>query len=201
MITTILDFMRVSGNERVACATYMLRADARIWWEVVCQRRNVEVMTWEEFKSIFNEKYYSVAVRAAKVDEFTNLTQNRLTVSEYAIKFDRLAKFAPDLVPSDAARRDRFVRGLNVMIARDVNITLDPATTTYGQAVDKALTAERAEDQIWKDSAVRRDARRTVPPFVGTSRGSGPSEQKRRVPDSFTSPGPDRRVRGATTGR
>ena len=28
MITTILDFMRVSGNERVACATYMFREDA-----------------------------------------------------------------------------------------------------------------------------------------------------------------------------
>ena len=30
MITTILDFMRVEGHDRVACATYMLREDARI---------------------------------------------------------------------------------------------------------------------------------------------------------------------------
>ena len=89
------------------------------------------VMTWEEFRSIFNEKYYSVAVRAAKVDEFINLTQNRMTVTEYALKFDRLAKFALDLVPTDAARRDRFIQGLNVMIARDVKITLDLETTTY----------------------------------------------------------------------
>ena len=28
MITTILDFMRVTGNEKVACATYMFRGDA-----------------------------------------------------------------------------------------------------------------------------------------------------------------------------
>ncbi|XP_062094401.1 uncharacterized protein LOC133800456 isoform X1 [Humulus lupulus] len=201
MISLILDFMRVEGSERVACASYMLRDDARIWWDVVSQQRNVAVMTWEEFKSIFNEKYYIVVVRATKVDEFINLTQNRSTVTEYAIKFDRLAKFAPDLVPTDASRRDRFVQGLNVMITRDVNITLDPATTTYGQAVDKALTAERAEDRIWKGSGVRRDAKRAVPPFVGSSWGSGPSEQKRRVPDSFTPPISDRRVRGASTGR
>ena len=31
MITTILDFMRVEGHDTVACATYMLREDARIW--------------------------------------------------------------------------------------------------------------------------------------------------------------------------
>ena len=87
------------------------------------------------------------------------------------------------------------------MIARDVNITLIPGTTTYAQAVDKALTAERAEDQIWKDSAVRRDARRTVPPFLGSSQGSGPSEQNRRVPNSFVPPSSDRRVRGSIGGR
>ena len=53
----------------------MLREAARIGWDVVSQQRNVAVMTWEEFKSIFNEKYYNVVVRAAKVDEFINLTQ------------------------------------------------------------------------------------------------------------------------------
>ena len=79
MIFSILDFMRVEGNERVACANYMLREDVRIWWDVVSQRRNVVVMTWEKFRNIFNEKYYSVSVRAAKVDEFTNLTQNLLS--------------------------------------------------------------------------------------------------------------------------
>ena len=103
MTSSILDFMRVQGNERVACASYMFREDACIWWDVVTQRRNVTAMTYEEFRNIFNEKYYSVAVRAVKVDEFTNLTQNRMTVTEYALRFDRLAKFALDLVPTDMA--------------------------------------------------------------------------------------------------
>ena len=49
MITTILDFMRVVGNERVACATYMFREDARIWWEVISQTINVNALSWEEF--------------------------------------------------------------------------------------------------------------------------------------------------------
>ena len=35
LISLILDFMRVEGHDRVSCASYMLRADARIWWDVV----------------------------------------------------------------------------------------------------------------------------------------------------------------------
>ena len=92
-------------------------------------------------------------------------------MTEYVLKFDRLAKFAPDLVSTNAARRDRFVRGLNVMIARDVKIPLDLETTTYAQVVYKALTVEGTEDQIWRESIVRHDARRMVPPFIGSSQG------------------------------
>ena len=46
---------------------------------------------------------------AAKVNEFTGLVQGSMTVIEYALKFDRLVKFALDLVPTDATRHDKFV--------------------------------------------------------------------------------------------
>ena len=65
MITAILDFMRVEGHDRVACATYMLREDARIWWEVASQTRDVTTLSWEGFKDLFSQKYYNVAIRAA----------------------------------------------------------------------------------------------------------------------------------------
>ena len=72
--------------------------------------------------------------------------------------------------------------------------------TTYAQVVEKALTAESAENRIWRDSAARKDFRRIGPPFVGSGRGIGPSEQKRKVPDTFPVPGPDRRPRGISMG-
>ena len=49
LITSTLDFMKVEGNDRVACASHMLRDDARILWGVVGQRRDVATMTWTEF--------------------------------------------------------------------------------------------------------------------------------------------------------
>ena len=73
MVTTILDFMRVVGNERVACATYMLRDDGCIWWEVASQTRDISTLTWVGFRDLFSQKYYNVVVRAAKVNEFVGL--------------------------------------------------------------------------------------------------------------------------------
>ena len=99
-------------------------------------------MEWEEFRTLFNEKYYKNAVKAAKAVEFNKLLQGNMSVTDYALKFDRLAKFAGDLVPTDGTRRERFLQGLQPMIARDVRITTVPGVTTYAHAVEKALTAE-----------------------------------------------------------
>ena len=87
------------------------------------------------------------------------------------------------------------------MIARDVRITTVLGGTTYAQAVEKALTAEEAENKIWRESVVRREGRRAVPPYSGSGRGGGPSDLKRKTPDASTAPGPDRRGRGTQGGR
>ncbi|KAM6580108.1 hypothetical protein CsatA_003882 [Cannabis sativa] len=151
--------LRVDGNDRVKCASYMLRKDACIWWEVVEQTKDVNTMSWDDFKRVFNEKYYNTAVLAANVDEFTGLAQGSLTVTEYAQKFDRLAKFAPDLVPTDRVRAHRFVEGLKPMIARDVEI-VSRGQFSYAQVVEMALTAERKENKIWKENAARRESKK-----------------------------------------
>ena len=59
-----------------------------------------------------------------------SLIQGKLTVAEYAQTFDRLARFAPDMVPTDRARRDKFIDGLNDIIARDVSVTMSKTETT-----------------------------------------------------------------------
>ena len=59
MITIILDFMRVEGHDRVDCATYMLREDARIWWEVASQTKDVTTLSWDGFNDLFSQKYNS----------------------------------------------------------------------------------------------------------------------------------------------
>ena len=99
MINSILDFMRVKGNDTVSYATYMLRVDARIWWDVASQTQDISTMSWDGFIDLFSQKYYNVAVRAAKVNEFIGFVQGSMIVPGYAMKFDRLAKFVQNLIP------------------------------------------------------------------------------------------------------
>ena len=73
MIEKIFEFVQIEDEEKVKCVVYMLRKDARIWWEAVVKSRDVAVMTWAEFLREFNFKYYSQVVINSKVAEFTRL--------------------------------------------------------------------------------------------------------------------------------
>ncbi|KAL5540354.1 hypothetical protein UlMin_043023 [Ulmus minor] len=55
-IQTIMEFMELNDRERVFCASYMLKKEARYWWESVKARRDVQLMTWAEFVEEFNRK-------------------------------------------------------------------------------------------------------------------------------------------------
>ena len=59
MIEKIFEFVQIEDEEKVKCAVYMLRKDAKIWWEVVVKSRDVARMTWAKFLREFNSKYYS----------------------------------------------------------------------------------------------------------------------------------------------
>ena len=86
------------------------------------------------------------------------------------------------------------------MAYRDAVITLDEDRTTYAQTVDKALTAERVENQTWRENAGRREQRRSAPPQFDSDKGSS-DHQKRKVPNSSVPSGPSAKGRGAPGGR
>ena len=62
MIEKLFEFVQIEDEEKVKCAVYILRKDARIWWETVMKSRDVAIMTWAKFLREFNSKYYSQAV-------------------------------------------------------------------------------------------------------------------------------------------
>ncbi|XP_062113876.1 uncharacterized protein LOC133824876 [Humulus lupulus] len=155
-IEVIFDHMELNDRQRVSCPIYLLKIDARIWQDVIKPTRDLNIMTWEEFVQDFSKKYCSVVVLANKVDEFVTLVQGNLSVTDYAHKFDRLAKFAPEVVPTETLRVQRFVRGLKSMIPRDVMMT-SSEVVSYVKVLYRALEAEYLEDQIGKDNAARRE--------------------------------------------
>ncbi|KAM6542756.1 hypothetical protein CsatB_007203 [Cannabis sativa] len=100
--------MGVTGAERVNCAAFMLQDHARVWWDIMGQTRDVSVMTWEEFKSLFEEKFYNIAVRTSHMEDFVKPTHGKMSVAEYTQEFDQLSKFAGDLVPIDFTKKQKY---------------------------------------------------------------------------------------------
>ncbi|KAL5574614.1 hypothetical protein UlMin_016313 [Ulmus minor] len=108
-IQTILDFMHLNEREKVLCATYVLKKDARYWWETVKMRRNVQDMTWDEFIVEFNQKYYNRMAMRAQQNEFINIKQGSMSVTEAVRKFDQLARLCPFLVRTEEERVRRML--------------------------------------------------------------------------------------------
>lgn len=105
-IQVILDFMRLTEQEKVLCASFALKKDARHWWMTVQMRRDVTNMSWQDFVTEFRTMYYNREVLAVQQDEFTNLKQGSMTVMEAVKKFEQLARLCPELVPNETEKKN-----------------------------------------------------------------------------------------------
>ncbi|KAL5577023.1 hypothetical protein UlMin_018722 [Ulmus minor] len=158
-IETILEFMELSDREKVMCASYMLRKDARYWWESVKLRRNVPTMTWGEFVGEFNQKYYNQAAMRAKQKEFLNLKQGNMTVIEAVTKFEQLARLCPFLVATEEER----TRKMMDMFCPDIALAIESGGSppvSVAECVERALRVEYRLAQLKEERARKFEARK-----------------------------------------
>ncbi|KAL4026012.1 hypothetical protein IC575_014419 [Cucumis melo] len=117
-LETIFRYMKCPENQKVQCAVFMLIDRGTTWWETTERMLGGDVsqITWEQFKDSFYAKFFSASLRDAKWQEFLNLEQDDRTVEQYDAKFDMLSRFALEMIATEAARADKFVRGLRLDI-------------------------------------------------------------------------------------
>ncbi|KAL0556362.1 hypothetical protein IC582_004875 [Cucumis melo] len=115
-IETIFRYMKCPEDQKVQCAVFFLEDRGTAWWETTERMLGGDVskITWEQFKENFYAKFFSTNVKHAKLQEFLNLEQGDMTVEQYDAEFDMLSRFAPDVVRDEAARTEKFVRGLRL---------------------------------------------------------------------------------------
>ena len=70
---TILDFIELNDRERIICAAFMLKREARYWWESVKARRNIRTMLWADFVYEFKKKFFNPTALSAQQTEFLSL--------------------------------------------------------------------------------------------------------------------------------
>ncbi|KAA0051522.1 ty3-gypsy retrotransposon protein [Cucumis melo var. makuwa] len=117
-LETIFRYMKCPEDQKVQCAVFMLTDRGTAWWETTERMLGDDVsqITWQQFKESFYAKFFSASLRDAKQQEFLNLEQDDMTVEQYDAEFDMLSRFAPEMIATEAARADKFVRGLRLDI-------------------------------------------------------------------------------------
>ncbi|XP_019177749.1 PREDICTED: uncharacterized protein LOC109172925 [Ipomoea nil] len=101
-------------ERRVELATFYFSHEANLWWVhegPTCLK--VPDFDRTALKDRMRERFYPAHVRAAMYQEFLHLQQGSLSVVEYHKKFLELARFARMLVPTELAKVEKFVAGLN----------------------------------------------------------------------------------------
>ena len=53
-----------------------------MWWDWVKPSRDLEAMSWEEFRELFMGNFFLVSAQHAKAREFLELKQGTMTVLE-----------------------------------------------------------------------------------------------------------------------
>ena len=154
-LENMFHYSRVSKEEKVICASFMLRGNAGHWWDTMRSIEDITVMTWDRFKDLFQNKYFTAPVCAIKMNEFIQLRQGTMTVGEYIRKFEQLSRFATHMVNTDALKVERFLEGLRPELYRDVNMA-GIQGVTYSQVAERALVAEQAELRISRAQEIRR---------------------------------------------
>ncbi|KAK8705017.1 hypothetical protein V6N13_048628 [Hibiscus sabdariffa] len=110
--TRILGHMECTDARKLGCVVSLLQGDAYAWWTIVTSSLDEGETTWEFFQSAFHKKYLGTRYEDEKKREFMALVQGSMSLSEYEIQFVRLSQYAPELVPTERDRCDRFRYGL-----------------------------------------------------------------------------------------
>ena len=55
-----------SDATRIRLATFKQEGESHVWWDWIKVSKNLETMTWEEFRELFMGKFFPASARHAK---------------------------------------------------------------------------------------------------------------------------------------
>ncbi|XP_073030756.1 uncharacterized protein [Primulina eburnea] len=138
-------YLNLRDVDRLRCVTFMLLDDTSLWWEGAAHAVNLAILTWNQFKDLFYDKYFTAKVWGHLTRDFTSLRQVDSYVAEFIQKFDRGCHFVP-LIARDAVEKlMHFMNGLRPTMRRDVMLM---RPIDYEAATSCAYQAEQALREI-----------------------------------------------------
>ena len=146
----IFEVFRCMGKQQVALTASMFTGLADMRWKMVKAEYQTmaEAEAWHNFKKQFGDKYVAAYVKRQKATEFQQLVQRNMIVLKYLTKFERLSKYAPDLINTVEKKIAKFLEGLNPIIERDATGVMPPAT--FEKVVKTAYKFENLNNKIYR---------------------------------------------------
>src|SRR3954469_10966928 len=132
-----LDTVQAVGADTVRYAAHQLEGPAAEWWDnYQVTHPDIDAITWEQFELSFRTHHVAAGVMTLKRREFRDLHQLHRSVTEYGEIFNKLARYAPDDVSTDAKRQEEFLR--DSMMRYQCSLWLK-SLTTFGSSLTGPL--------------------------------------------------------------
>jgi hypothetical protein len=136
-------------REKVLFAAHQLYGLAVDWWDAYSALHpDAETITWTEFKDSFCAHFVPAGLIELKKQEFRDLTQSNMSVTEYLNRFTYLSRHAPEEVNTDGKKQYRFLNRLHNQIQVQL---LNNNYTSFQKLVDKAIIIEAKQVEIERD--------------------------------------------------
>ncbi|XP_059671067.1 uncharacterized protein LOC132316607 [Cornus florida] len=140
-------------------------------------------MTWDDFKTRFNDKYFPQSVKEKNAAEFTQLEQNNeMSVSEYERKFTELSRFAPHIIANELHKVRKFEQGLVSYVKKFV---VGHRFDTYARVVECAMAVEENNNIAFQKQKERR-AEQKGKGASSTQQNQSSSQQNQRGQQQHT---------------
>ncbi|KAE8687190.1 Detected protein of unknown function [Hibiscus syriacus] len=137
-----MDQLGLDSTKRYLGAVAMLDGNAYTWWESVTSSVPTDRLTWNFFKDRFWSRFLGERYLAQRRQQFQDLVQGDMIVSEYEIEFLKLLKYGFSMVPTERDRCRISALGLRYELRRQVVTHQDEI---FDVLVSRAKDAEEVE--------------------------------------------------------
>jgi hypothetical protein len=94
--------VQCNNQERVLLASHQLIGHVADWWDAYVEaHEEPNTINWNEFKMAFRSHHVPQGIIKLKKNEFQDLKQGSMTVSEYVTHFTQLSRYASNDVDTD----------------------------------------------------------------------------------------------------
>ena len=102
----------VRPEDFVKFASFQLKDQAVKWFQQYRDSSGGHVITWDDFRRDFKAHHIPPSVAESKREEFRNLKQGSMSMYQYNIQFQKLARFTKQDVPDEKSMIYQFRGGL-----------------------------------------------------------------------------------------